>query len=127
MTDTTWTKVLWILGLVYLGLGAWAAISPASFTEELADFGSYNPHLIHDVATVLLTFGGALVIAAYRPTWRTPVLGLAALWNGLHAVSHLVDLDEAATPQLGFGVAGLAIVTALGFAWLARLSGRSSS
>jgi hypothetical protein len=125
MTDKTWTIVLWLLGLMYLGLGAWAAFSPASFTEELADFGTYNPHLIHDVATVLLTFGGALVIAAYLPSWRTPVLAVAALWNGLHAVSHLVDIEDAATPQMGVGVAALTVVTALGFAWLARLSARS--
>lgn len=124
MTDTTWNVVLWVLGLVYLALGAWAAIAPASFTNELADFGTYNPHLIHDVATVLLTFGGALVAAAQLPSWRTPVLALAALWNGLHAVSHLVDIGKAATPQLGVGVAALTVVTAAGFAWLARLSAR---
>lgn len=126
MTDKTWTIVLWLLGLTYLGLGAWAAFSPASFTEELADFGSYNPHLIHDIGSVLLTFGGALVIAAYLPSWRTPVLAVTALWNGLHAVSHLVDIDDAATRQLGVGTAALTVVTALGFAWLARLSARSS-
>ncbi len=127
MTEKSWTLALWVLGLVYVGLGAWAALAPASFTKELADFGSYNPHLIHDVATVLLALGTALVAAAHRPSWRTPVLAFAALWNGLHGVSHVVDLDMAATPQMGVGVAVLAIVPAVGFAWLARRSARASA
>lgn len=126
MTDKTWTIVLWLLALLYLGLGTWAAFWPASFTEELADFGPYNPHLIHDVSTIQLTFGGALVIAAYVSSWRTPVLALAALWNGLHAVSHIVDVNDAATPLMGYGEVAILVVTTLGFAWLARLSARSA-
>lgn len=127
MTEKSWTLILWVLGLVYLGLGAWAAFWPASFTEELANFGPYNPHLIHDVATIQLTFGGALGIAAYRPSWRTPVLALAAVWNGLHAVSHIVDVDDAATPLMGYGEAAILVVTTLGFTWLARRSAKASA
>jgi hypothetical protein len=127
MTEKSWTLALWAVGLVYGALGTWAAVAPASFTRELADFGTYNRHLIHDVATVLLTLGIALVAAAYLPRWRTPVLALAALWNGLHAVSHVVDLDKASTPQMGIGVAVMAIIPALGFAWLARRSAKASA
>lgn len=126
MTEKSWSVVLWILGLVYLALGAWAAIGPASFTNGLADFGTYNPHLIHDVATVLLAFGGSLVMAAHRPAWRTPVLAMAALWNGLHAVSHIVDVGKASTPEMGIGVAALTVVTAAAFGWLARRSARET-
>ncbi len=125
MRDKTWSAVLWLLGLVHLGLGAWAGASPATFTGAVADFGTYNPHLIHDVAAAMLAIGGGLVAAAYLTSWRTPVLTVAALWNGFHAASHIVDVNDAATRLMGVGEAVLLVITALALAWLARRSARA--
>lgn len=125
MTDKAWTPVLWALGTVYVGLGAWAAVAPALFTTTFADFGPYNPHLIHDTAAVYLAFGIGLILAARYASWRVPILALAATWNGLHTVSHVVDINDAATRLMGVSEVIILGVTTLGFAWLARLSARS--
>jgi hypothetical protein len=57
-------------------------------------------------------------------SWRTPVLTLAALWNAFHAVSHIVDVDRAATRDAGVTaaveVSALAVVLAM-LAWRSRL------
>lgn len=93
--------VLLILASAQLVLGAWAAIDARSFARTIADFGPANLHLVHDYAAASLTFGVALLLAWRLPGWRRPMLTLTALWNGLHAISHLVDMDHAASPGLG--------------------------
>jgi uncharacterized protein YjeT (DUF2065 family) len=89
------------LGLVYVVLGAWAGIDSGSFTRALADFGPANDHLVHDFGAASFAIGLGLLLAVRRPTWRTPVLAVATVWNGLHAVSHLVDIDDAESRAVG--------------------------
>jgi hypothetical protein len=111
------------LGVVFVGLGAWAGGHSGSFTDVLADFGPQNDHLVHDFGAASVAIGAALLIAALEPSWRTPILAVAALWNGLHTVSHVVDLGEAASTAVAVTevllLAGAtALLTAL--AWSAR-------
>ena len=110
-----------LLGLVFTAFGGWAAVDPASFPAK--EFPPLNEHLIHDTAAAFLSFGIGLLIAAWVTSWRTPVLALAALWNAFHAVSHIVDVDRAATREAGVRAAveisALAVVLAL-LAWRAR-------
>jgi len=87
--------VVGALGVVFVGLGAWAGAHSGSFTDVLADFGPENDHLVHDFGAASVAIGAALLVAALEPSWRTPVLAVAALWNGLHTVSHVVDLGDA--------------------------------
>ena len=84
-----------LLGLVATALGGWLAVDPAS--SPAGHFPPLNEHLIHDSAAAFLAFGVALLIAAWVPSWRTPVLAVATLWNGLHLISHIVDVDRAST------------------------------
>lgn len=93
------TWLIALLGLATTALGAWLAVDPES--SPAAAFPPLNEHLIHDSAAAFLAFGIALLFAARVPAWRFPVLALAALWNGLHAVAHIVDVDSAATRSTG--------------------------
>jgi hypothetical protein len=114
MTERAWRVTLSALGAIYLAQAAWAAADPASFTERLADFGAYNPHLVRDFAAAAATFGLGLPVAARVRAWRTPALALAAVWNGLHAVSHLADVDHAHPHAVGpLEAVALVAVTAL--------------
>ena len=73
--------------------------------------------------------GIGLLIAARLPAWRFPVLSLAALWNGLHTVSHIVDVNSAETKAQGVTVViELAAVTVVlvALALGSRRSGRSA-
>jgi len=97
-----------LFGALYAGLGAWAGIDSSSFGLVLADFGPQNDHLVHDFGAASVAIGVGLLIAVSRVAWRTPVLAVAAVWNGLHAVSHAVDLGHAASRTVG--IAELALL-----------------
>lgn len=113
--------LLVLFGLGFTAMGLWAAADPRSFTDLVADYGAYNPHLIHDYAAASLAFGIGLLVAARVPAWRVPVLALAVLWNGFHAVSHLADVEHASSRNLGIiEAAGLVVLTGLlAVAWRA--------
>jgi hypothetical protein len=90
-----------LFGTLFTGLGAWAGIGSSSFAATLADFGPENDHLVHDFGAASVAIGVALLVAVRRVAWRMPVLLVATIWNGLHAVSHAVDLGDAASRMVG--------------------------
>ena len=48
-----------------------------------------------------------------RPSWRAPLLGVAALQCGLHAINHWVDVNEASSLGMGlFDAISLTVLTA---------------
>lgn len=124
MTSRIWRAVLLGSGGAYLALGLWAAIHPPSFIAILADFGPSNTHLVRDFAACAVTFGTGLVVAAHRTQWRTPALALAALWNGAHAVSHIIDIGRATPRFVGPLEAVLLVVLAIAFGALAQRSSK---
>ena len=98
-----------VLGGLFAGLGSWAAVGSGSFSQTLADFGPRNDHLVHDFGAASLAIGAGMLLAVRRTSWRTPVLIVATVWNGLHAVSHLVDVTAASSPAIGIGEAALLV------------------
>ena len=98
-----------LLGALFAALGAWAGIDSGSFTEGLADFGPENDHLVHDFGAASLAIGVGLLVAVRTPGWRAPVLLVATVWNGLHAVSHLADIGDAASRSLAIAEAALLV------------------
>jgi len=106
------------LGVSQIGLGLWMAISPESFFDVLGGFGAENPHYVRDVSTVYLALGAALLVAARRPAWRAPVLLVAALQYGIHALNHLVDIGEADPSWVGPLDAVTMVATAALFAYV---------
>src|SRR5436190_16270672 len=114
------TWLIALLGIGFTAFGGWAAIDPASFPA--AEFPPFNEHLIHDVAATFLCFGVGLLAAARMTAWRTPVLALAAIWNGFHAVAHVVDVDRASTKAIGVHTAIELVMITVALAALAWLS-----
>jgi len=98
-----------LLGALFAGLGAWAGVDSGSFTEVLADFGPENDHLVHDFGAASVAIGACLLLAVRLPAWRAPVLVVATVWNGLHAVSHLADVGDAASRGLAIAEAALLV------------------
>jgi hypothetical protein len=124
MSPRAWRLVLAAAALPFLVLAGWAAAHAPSFADAVADFGAENDHLIHDFAATSATFGIALLVAIAAPSWRTPILALAALWNGLHAVSHVVDIGAADPGIVGPIEAVALLATTVLLGWLAWLSAR---
>ena len=116
------TWLIALLGLATTALGGWLAVDPES--SPAAAFPPLNEHLIHDSAAAFLAFGLGLLLAARVPVYRFPLLALAALWNGFHTVSHIVDVDSAETRTAGVtAVVELAALTVVlaALAWWSRV------
>ncbi|WP_051343207.1 hypothetical protein [Pseudonocardia spinosispora] len=130
MTDRHWRLTLRGLGATFILLAAWAAIHPYSFTVVLANFGSGEvepgtDHLVRDFAACAATFGAGLLLADRFSAWRSPALALTALWNGLHAIGHVVDIGKSHPAFVGPVEAVLLIVITALFARLTQLSIRT--
>lgn len=78
----------------HLALAAWMAFAPDSFAEQVAGYPPQEAHFLGDLATWYAALGAALAIAAERPSWRVPVLSLAAIQYGLHTLNHILDVGE---------------------------------
>ncbi len=101
-------------GGMQLALGLWQGLSPGTFYDALGPFGGQNDHYIRDVASWTVALGVLCLLAASRPTWRLPVLALAAVQSGLHTVNHLLDAGEADTHWVGIADAvSLAVLSVL--------------
>ena len=117
---------LLLLGITELVLAAFMLLAPGAFFASLGPFGLRNDHYIQDSAAFEAAIGVAALLALWRPGWRVPVLVVATLHFGLHAVSHLIDVGEAR--PVSVGVADLVSLTVLAVVCgaLAHLAARRS-
>jgi hypothetical protein len=105
---------LGLLGATFVLLGGWAGVDSGSFSDVVANFGPENDHLVHDVGAASVAIGLGLLVAVRLRHWRIPVLAVAGVWNGLHLLSHVVDLDDAGSLAVGVvEVVLLVVATAL--------------
>ena len=125
--------VLAILGLLNVGTGGWALISPGSWYANYPGFGRhwlpstgpFNEHLASDAGAGFLAVGVALLIAA---VWMArPVVQLALvtqLAQALpHFVFHITHPDNAlATADVLVGVWGIAAQSAVAVALFVAVS-----
>ncbi|HWX45687.1 MAG TPA: hypothetical protein VNY52_10250 [Solirubrobacteraceae bacterium] len=97
-------------------------LAPHVFFADVGPFGIQNDHYMRDTATFYAAFAAALLVAYWRPGWRTPVLCCVALQFVLHSINHLVDIGAAHPHWLGpADFISLALATAV-LVWLARES-----
>lgn len=118
------TAGLAAFGLTELAIGIAQGAAPRAFYTAIGPFGPYNAHYARDVATFELAIGIALLMAIARPSWRVPVLTVAALQFALHSLNHLIDIRGAHpvwTGYFDFATLTLATVTLV---WLMRLAAR---
>lgn len=71
--------------------GLWAFFAPHSFYTQIAGFGTYNVHLLHDVGAFQTGFGAALLFALVYSDALTVVLLGGAVGTVLHAIAHIID------------------------------------
>jgi hypothetical protein len=134
MTDTlttTHAERILRIGLLIAGAGnlALAAVmlfAPGTFFDEFAGYGTQNDHYIRDMGTTYVGLGVALLLAAPRPSWRAPVLWLAAIGTAAHALNHLWDVGNSTEGWVGPVNLALVAVSAAAYAWLAVLAGRTA-
>jgi hypothetical protein len=95
-------QALFLLAAVSLLIGAFMAVAPGTFVDEIAPFGGgADDHFLRDLATYQLAVGVALLLAVQRPSWRVPVLFLSFLQGMLHSINHLVDIGDTDPGWLG--------------------------
>lgn len=99
------------MGAVFLALGLWAFVDPASFYARVAPFPPYHRHFLHDAGAFQIGLGATLLLAL---RWRD-ALFVAALGTGLgaalHLLSHLIDRDLGGRPAVD--LPGLALLAGL--------------
>lgn len=111
--------LLLALAAIHLVLAGWMTLAPDSFTADVAGYPPQEPHFLGDLATWTAALGIAFAIAAWRPAWRAPVFGLAAIQYALHTVNHIWDIGETDPAATGPVNAVLLAVATLVFIWLA--------
>jgi hypothetical protein len=125
LSESTLRTTIGALGVFHLLLGAWQFLGPASFFEHVGRYGAENTHYVGDVASFTLATGLALLLAVGRPSWRAPILYLAAAWYAIHAVNHLFDIDENRISDVRGTLDTLLLaVGAVVLAWLGRAADR---
>lgn len=124
MNESALRAVLWVVAAFHLALGLLALLAPGTFFDLVGPYPPENQHYLGDVGAFYLAAGVGVGVAAERPSWRVPVLAIGAVWYGVHAINHLVDVGEAETTAKGiFDTVALA-VGAAGAGWLAWVSAR---
>jgi hypothetical protein len=114
-----------LLAAVQAALGVWMIAAPASFFAHLGAFGARNDHYLRDVATYNLALAAVAVVAAWRESWRAPVLTFAALQYALHALNHVRDAGSAHASTSGVGDAVSLGVGAVLLGWVAWRAARA--
>lgn len=114
MNEARLRTILMVIAVFHLLLGAFMALAPGAFYDTLGKFPPENHHYIKDVSTFYIALGVVFFVAVRRRSWRVPVLAFSTLEYGLHALNHLVDVNEAASDFTGwFDFFSLAFVTLL--------------
>jgi uncharacterized membrane protein len=104
------------VGVVYLLLGLWAFLGPASFYGQVATFQPYNQHFLHDAGAFQVGLGLALLLPAVLGRGLRPALLAVLAASLLHFVAHVEDVrlgGHPATDLTALGVLCLALVAAL--------------
>jgi hypothetical protein len=115
--------ILTVAALYHLLLGGFMALFPGEFYDSLGKFPPRNDHYIKDVSTFYIALGVVFFVSGRQRSWRTPVLVFAALEYSIHAINHLVDVNEATSDFIGwFDFFALALIALLlgalaSFAW----------
>jgi hypothetical protein len=115
--------ILLVAAVYHLLFGAFMIFAPGAFYDSLGKFPPENDHYIKDVSTFYIALGVVLFVSVRRRSWRTPVLVFAALEYAIHAINHLVDVNDAASDFTGwfdfFSIALIALIFAAlaSFAW----------
>jgi hypothetical protein len=127
MSERSLQVVLALIGATNAAVGALALIAPDTFFDQIGKYGVENSHYVGDVGAFVLAFGIAVLISIRLPSWRVPVLGLGAIYYGLHALNHIFDTGEARSEARGWLDTIYIALGAVLLAYLARVAARLGS
>jgi len=120
--------VVALLGLFMVVFGAWAFLAPQSFYTNIAGFGSYNVHFMHDVGAFQVGLGVTLLLALVTNDALIVVLGGGSVATVLHAIAHWIDrnLGMANTKKEPIELTALAVLVVAGLVTALRARSRRS-
>ena len=81
-----------VLGLYFFGFGIFAIVAPGDWFSRVPPAPNgwvFNPHLIRDIGIAFLTAGAGCISAAIFRQHGQPLLILAGIFTGGHALFHL--------------------------------------
>ena len=85
-----WFVLLVLLGVGSVVNGGWMMLDARGwFARVAADVSPFNVHFVRDIGAAYLASGAALLWAAWRPAWRLPLVAVATVFHGLHALGHV--------------------------------------
>ncbi|HYZ29349.1 MAG TPA: DUF4345 family protein, partial [Thermoleophilaceae bacterium] len=102
MNEHRLRAILMIAAVYHLLLGAFMFFAPGAFYDSFGKFPPENHHYIKDVATSYIALGFVFFVSVRRRSWRTPVLVFAALEYAIHALNHLIDVQDASSDFIGW-------------------------
>jgi len=90
-----WLVVVAVIAVGGIANGVWMLLDPGQWYEHLPagvpDTGPLNSHFVRDIGCAFLTTGIGLLWALRAPGFRTPLVGVAALFYVAHAILHVHD------------------------------------
>jgi hypothetical protein len=88
----TIAKIVAVLaGLFYLVFGIWAFAGPESFASNIANYGTYNEHLTHDLGAFQIGLGVAALAGVLLSDALAAALAGVAAASVMHGISHVMD------------------------------------
>jgi len=105
-----------LVGLFFVAFGFWSFIKPSSFYAQIAGFGSYNRHFLHDIGAFQIGIGATLLLAALWNDALGVALAGAGLGSVFHAVAHWWDRHlggRASDPYVLTALAAVLVAAAL--------------
>ena len=112
--------IVFIVGLSDLLAGAALLLTPRWFFDDVAPFGTYNPHFLGDAGAFLLPVGAALIVATRDPSRFRSLVILGAAVSVLHFFNHLFGSIAHAESWLQTGLVAVQAVAMVGVLPLIR-------
>lgn len=112
--------LLMIIGAAHILTFILTFFAPEWFFANVGRFPPYNAHFLADIGAFNAPLGVGLLIAARDPQRYRLAIGLAALGNLLHTISHLRDIRFHLPPSmdLAAGIAQFVVISAPGLVLL---------
>jgi hypothetical protein len=119
--DLVSSIVVGAFGLFTFAFGVWALVAPVSFYDNIAFFGQYNRHFIHDLGAFQLGLGAALLFAiVWRNDALLAVLGGAAVGASAHEFAHIKDYSLGGRDSDPWTIGLMAAILVATFVWRLR-------
>ena len=119
--DLVSSIVIGAFGAFTFVFGVWALVDAASFYDNIAKFGQYNRHFLHDVGAFQMGLGACLLFAlVWRDDALLAVLGGAAVGATAHEIAHIWDHQLGGRDADPFTIGIMAAILVATFLWRLR-------